>query len=105
MTELSDIDCFWTDLKTKIFQCASDILGHTKRKHPDWFDINELTIQPLLDSIREAHLGWIRDKSLTANKIAYTSLRQSVQAKLRSLKENRMVDEESRRSTSSSRRT
>ena len=50
--------------------------------------MNEPTIQPLLDSMREAHLGWIRDKSLIAKKIAYTSLHQSVQAKLRSLKEN-----------------
>ena len=88
MTESSDIDCFWTDLKTKTFQCASDVLGHTKCKHQDWFDMNEPTIQLLLDSMREAHLGWIRDKSLTAKKLAYTSLRQSVQVKLRSLKEN-----------------
>ena len=50
--------------------------------------MNEPTIQLLLDSMREAHLGWIRDKSLTAKKLAYTSLRQSVQVKLRSLKEN-----------------
>ena len=88
MTESSDIDCFWTDLKTKTFQCASDVLGHTKHKHQNWFDMNELTIQPLLDSMREAHLGWSKDKSLTAKKIANTSLRQSVQAKIRSLKEN-----------------
>ena len=76
MTESSDIDCFWTDLKTTAFQCASDILGHTKYKHQDWFDMNEPTIQPLLDSMREAHFGWIRDKSLTAKKIAHTSLCQ-----------------------------
>ena len=88
MTESSDIDCFWIDMKTKTFQCASDGLGHTKCKHQDWFDMNEPAIQPLFDSMREAHLGWIRDKSLTAKKIAYTSLRQSMQAKLRSLKEN-----------------
>ena len=81
MTESSGIDCFWIDLKTKTFQCSSDVLGHTKRKHQDWFDMNEPTIQPLLDSMKEAHLGWIRDK-LTAKKIAYTSLRQNVQAKL-----------------------
>ena len=57
MTESSDIDCFWSDLKTKTFQCASDILGHTKRKRQVWFDMNEPTIQPLIDSMREAHLG------------------------------------------------
>lgn len=83
-----DTESFWSDLKTKAYNCASEVLGHAKRKHQDWFDENDTTIQPLLDYMHKAHLDWINDKTSKFKKKSYVVLRQEVQTKLRSMKDN-----------------
>lgn len=82
------VESLWSNLKTKIYQCASEVLGHSKRKHQDWFDVNDTSIQPLLQSMHRAHLDWINDKTSNAKKTVYSQVRQNVQVKLRSMKEN-----------------
>ena len=40
----------WSDLKTKVYQTAAEVIGHPKRRHADWFDENDATIRVLLEN-------------------------------------------------------
>ena len=45
----------WEDFKEKIYRTAKDVLGIKKRKHQDWFDENDATIQGLLKKKHRLH--------------------------------------------------
>ena len=45
----------WENLCEKVYQTYVDTLGHTARKHQDWFDENDDEILTLLDERHMAH--------------------------------------------------
>ena len=50
----------WSALRDTVYNTASDILGHAKRKHQDWFDENDEVILLLLKETRETKAAWLK---------------------------------------------
>jgi len=61
---------------------TSHTLGFAVSKHKDWFDEQDVEAQALLDEMHSTHLAWIKDKSSSAKKSAYTCTKQKAQASL-----------------------
>ena len=45
----------WEILCEKVYETSVYTLGHTTRKHQDWFDENDAEISSLLEERRSAH--------------------------------------------------
>ena len=45
----------WETLCEKVYKTSVDTLGHTTRKHQDWFDENDVEIVSLLEERRRTH--------------------------------------------------
>jgi hypothetical protein len=88
-TNRQDLSCTedkWTAIKEATYKAASETLGFAASKHKDWFDDQDAEAQALLDDMHSTHLAWIKDKTNSAKKSAYTRAKQKAQSRLRDMK-------------------
>ena len=77
----------WNILRDTVYSTASEVLGHQKKKHQDWFDENNTEILNLLGEKRKAHSAWLSDRSSVFKHERFKSLRREAQKKTRQLKD------------------
>ena len=83
----TNIDENWSLLKDSIYKTSMEHLGPNLRKHQDWFDENNEEIQALLMKKQQLHKAYQNDQTSQSKKDAYRATRQTVQAKLRNMKD------------------
>eukprot|EP00058_Branchiostoma_floridae_P027772 XP_002613263.1 hypothetical protein BRAFLDRAFT_68228 [Branchiostoma floridae] len=69
----------WGNFRKVMYDTSERTLGHTKRKHQDWFDNNNEEITSLLKKKQEAFTQWLNDKNSTAKHDHLKHLRSKVQ--------------------------
>ena len=77
----------WNTLRETVYNAASNLLGHPKKKHQDWFDENNKEILDLLSEKRKAHTAWLSDRSSAPKHNQFKKVRGEVQRKIRLLKD------------------
>ena len=82
----SDVEEQWKQLKETILSTAKDVLGHPKRKSPDWFQEHESSIQELLDEKRKLHMQHLKVNSVRS-KTALKNIKAKVQREIRAMKD------------------
>jgi exonuclease III len=75
----------WNHIKAAILQTSEEILGFTTKKHKDWFDENNQTIQELLASKRSAYQAHLAQPSCPQKKAAFRLICSSLQRSLREI--------------------
>ena len=70
-----------------MYETAAEVSGYKTSRHQDWFDEQDTEARALLDTMHATHLARINYKNSTAKKAACTRARQSVQVKLRMMRE------------------
>ena len=78
----------WSALRNTVYNTASDILGHPKRKHQDWFDENDEEILLLLKETREAKAALLSDQSSVSKHEHFKRLGRESQEKIRHIKDS-----------------
>ena len=68
----------WENLCEKVYQTSVDTMGHTARKHQDWFDENDEDILSLLDDRRKAHGALLSQQTRSRNQ-RYAQAKSKVQ--------------------------
>ena len=86
LREPSDPVSFWEGLKTTILHTSADVLGFSKRKNQDWFDVNDEEILALLDIKRSAHQAHMALPHCPLKKKAFRCACNNLQRKLRDVK-------------------
>ena len=87
-TDGDDLESVWCTFRDTVYNTAKSVLGHPKRKQPDWFDECNQEIQDLLTQKRKAHDAWLSDKSCQAKHDKYRRLRSEAQSKIRKVKDS-----------------
>ncbi|KAI8479295.1 hypothetical protein Bbelb_429670, partial [Branchiostoma belcheri] len=82
-----NIETSWKNLKDAIHSAALGTLGPISRNHKDWFDENSEEIQELLNKKHRLHRAYIIDTKDTSKKDAYTTIRNTIQGKLRKMRD------------------
>jgi len=77
----------WGNFRRVMYDTSERILGHTKRKHQDWFDNNNEEITSLLKKKQEAFTQWLNEKNSIAKHDHLKHLRSKVQVELRKMKD------------------
>ncbi|XP_014777027.1 uncharacterized protein LOC106873996 [Octopus bimaculoides] len=75
----------WANFWDAVYDSASLTLGHTKRKHQDWFDNKEITT--FLQEKKEAFTAWLNDKDSQAKHESLKNIRGKMQTELRQMKD------------------
>eukprot|EP00058_Branchiostoma_floridae_P000771 XP_002586259.1 hypothetical protein BRAFLDRAFT_109345 [Branchiostoma floridae] len=86
----------WGNFRKVMYDTSERTLGHTKRKHQDWFDNNNEEITSLLKKKQEAFTQWLNDKNSTAKHDHLKHLRSKVQG-VRNFENNRLNELEKKR--------
>ncbi|XP_072039554.1 uncharacterized protein [Amphiura filiformis] len=86
--EYIDAASHWEELRKKIYQASADSLGYAKKKHKDWFDENDVSVNALLDELHSLHIEYANNKDSQARKDRYNHVKQKAHAKLREMKDN-----------------
>ena len=83
---LSSENCekIWTVFHKTVQSSAATTLGHSSRKHHDWFDENDDEIQRLLEEKHRLHKAHQDDTSSVSKKAAYSNI---CKTKLRDMQE------------------
>ncbi|XP_035658037.1 uncharacterized protein LOC118403431 [Branchiostoma floridae] len=87
-----DIETGWKNLRDVIHSAALETLGPTCRNHKDWFDDNCNEIQRLLNEKHRLHRAHLSDTKDISKKDAYTNIRNTVQEKLRQMRDTWLMD-------------
>ena len=74
----------WETLCEKVYKTSVDTLGHTTRKHQDWFDENDGEILSLLEERRRTHDAFLSQQTRN-RKLRYTQAKSKLQKKLRAI--------------------
>ena len=67
----------WTFIIDSTYRAATDVLGHKRHVHRDWFDENKLVVIQHVDEIHHKHLAWISDKNSVAKQASYKQARKN----------------------------
>ena len=86
LVKATDVEACWELFRDVVYSASADVLGFPKRSHQDWFDENDLEIQPLLDQLHSAHKSWMNCKTSASLKQSYLLLKRDVQSRLRKMK-------------------
>ncbi|KAL8568047.1 hypothetical protein ACOMHN_000271 [Nucella lapillus] len=78
----------WASFRDAFHSTALETLGLATRHHQDWFDENDSEIHALLEDKRRLLRAHQNDPSSVAKKAAFTNMRNTVQAKLRSMQDS-----------------
>ena len=78
----------WNALRDSVYNTASKVLGHPKKKHKDWFDENNTEILSLLHEKRKAHSAWLSDRTSVSKHDRFRRLRGDAQKKIRQMKDS-----------------
>jgi len=78
----------WQSFRDVVHSTSQQQLGQPTRKQQDWFDENDVEIQALLAEKHKLHRAYQSDPSSTDKKNAFTSVRRSVQCKLRQMQDS-----------------
>jgi len=54
MEDLS-VNIRWGQISSVMYIAAKEVLGHPKRQHADWFDLNDMDLMTLIDEVRAYH--------------------------------------------------
>ena len=71
----------WETLCEKVYKTSVDTLGHTTRKHQDWFDENYAKMLSLLEERRRTHDAFLSQQTRN-RKLRYTQAKSKLQKKL-----------------------
>ena len=71
----------WTVFLNAVHSSAVDTLGHTSRKHQDWFDENDEEIQDLLEDKHRLHKAHQAGTSSVSKKAAYNNICKPFQSR------------------------
>ena len=78
----------WASFKGIVYQTALEHVGPTTRRHQDWFDENDEEIQALLAEKNRRLQSYRSDPSSASKKAAFTQSRNTVQVRLREMKDS-----------------
>ena len=78
----------WPEFKATVFETAAKVIRFCKSHHKDRFDDQDTAAQSLIKDMHEKHLACINDKNDAVKKSAYTTLRSTIQKKLRGMQED-----------------
>ena len=84
----ADVEAEWARLRDAVYTAASDVVGHTTRKHQDWFDDNNSLIQTLLEEKHLLHRAFLNDPSSTSKREVFSAARRVVQSELRHMQDD-----------------
>ena len=74
----------WETLCEKVYKTSVDTLGHSTRKHQDWFGENYADILSLLEERRRTHDAFLSQQTRN-RKLHYTQAKSKLQKKLRAI--------------------
>uniref|UniRef100_A0A8C5P9E5 C2H2-type domain-containing protein n=1 Tax=Leptobrachium leishanense TaxID=445787 RepID=A0A8C5P9E5_9ANUR len=83
-----DAGAAWTTFRETVYSTAIEHLGPSTRKHKDWFDENNITIQLLLEQKRRAYKALYDDPMSMAKKVALRNIRSNIQSQLRQMQDS-----------------
>ena len=78
----------WEALRDLLYETSANHLGFVQRKHQDWFEENDEETSTLIQSMHHSHLQYMNNKTSRKLKRTYLSTKQSVQKRLRYLKDS-----------------
>ena len=78
----------WTVFGNAVHSSAFDTLGHTSRKHRDWFDENDEEIRGLLEEKHRLHKAHQDDSNSVSKKEAYNKICKTVQSRPRDMQDS-----------------
>ena len=78
----------WASFRDAVHSAALETLGPATRHHQDWFDENDSKIHTLLEEKHRLLRAHQNDPSSMAKKVAFTNMRSTIQAKLRSMQDS-----------------
>lgn len=78
----------WESFRDTVHTTSVQILGYPKRNQPDWFDENDEEIEALLTEKYRLHRVYQNDPTSNSKKNAFTSVRRTVQNKLRTMQDS-----------------
>ncbi|KAL8596595.1 hypothetical protein ACOMHN_034966 [Nucella lapillus] len=78
----------WASFRDAVHSAALETLGPSTRHHQGWFDENDSEIHALLEDKRRLLRAHQNDPSSVVKKAAFTNMRNTVQAKLRSMQDS-----------------
>ena len=84
----SNIEDEWVSFRDTTHQAALECLGPASRNHQDWFDENDADIQMLLNEKHRLLRILQNDPSNKRKKAAFTTIRSTVQSKLRQMQDS-----------------
>ena len=80
-----DVNSTWSSLRTAIYQAAVESVGHTRRKHQDWFDNSAPRIHSLLQAKHKALAAHLSNPQSTSLKAHFSNIRAETQRTLRAM--------------------
>ena len=83
-----EINNLWTPFISTLYETTSNTIGHSQKRHQDWFDENNQQIHDLLDKKNKAHQSAINNPRSQAARDHFQGLSSESQRTLRILKNN-----------------
>ena len=77
----------WDSLKNILLEATENTVGHSKRKHQDWFDDNNEPICSLIEEKRKAHTLLLACPTSAERRDNFTRLRNLAQSSIREMKD------------------
>ncbi|KAJ8346851.1 hypothetical protein SKAU_G00282520 [Synaphobranchus kaupii] len=87
LIDLTNIEEHWEQPRETIHSAASDVLGHPKRKTPDWFQEQTESSQQLLEEKQKLYMCHLKENS-ERSEAAFKAIKAKVQREIRQMKDN-----------------